>query len=453
MKQFATWVVLSCLVAPAMAQKAEAARKELAKREAAAARDAEALMKVGEWAREQGLAEDAKRIFQNVLKLKADHKGANEALGNVLVDGVWMTGKDAEKAKQKAIAAANAAKGLVEVDGIWVPKEQAEDAKKGIFKFGNEVVTKAEFVGMSEGKVRHPITGELIDSKDLAQAKARKFPVGNEGRWVDEAEADRVHSDLARAWTVRTKGYTFITTLPIAKIEAIREHAERALDRIKPILGGVEPLPASRPVVLVAASQGEFRQLGNRMGDAASAYGAFLADERASIDVPLQGETRPVVCLWDDNWGPYNLPHAIGLGLLSSVCSDLELEVPSWFMQGLAAYGSRFESPGTGAWFSQRLAKAGGLRDLGDWFGKFAIDGKMEFDEIDATMTQAGLMFDFCLNGKDDGATQALVALTTALQARKVADADKAIKNLQTTLASKQAAIADYLVKLVKAGG
>ncbi len=453
MRTFTAVFVLAALSASLTAQHPDVARKELAKIEAAAGRNPAAMMKAADYAKEHGLPEEAKRIWQSVLKLDPKHEAANLALGNELLDGVWMTVADAAKARKRAHDAELEAKGLVEVGEIWVPKEQAEDAKRGIFRVGDQVVTKGEFVEMTNGKVRHPITGELIDAKDLEQAKSRHFPIGKDGRWVDEAEADKHHGDLGRPWVFRSPQTVFLTTLPIAKFEAIKTHAERAMARLGPILGFATPLPANRPTILIASSQGEYRKLGTSMGDASSAFGAFLAQEGVQFSVPLQGDVRPVCCLWDDGWGPYNLPHGVGLAYVSAFCAELDTEVPLWFLHAMGAYASRFESPETGAWFAQRLAKAGGLKDLGPWFRAFTIDGTMEFDELDASMTQAGLLIDFCVNGRDAEATKGMQAVTAAFASRKASAIDRAVKDLQTTLSSRQSQVADYLVKLVKERG
>jgi hypothetical protein len=453
MKSFASLVAFVLLAAGVPAQNADAAHKELAKKEAAAGRDPEALVRTAEWARSNGLADDAKRILQGVLKIAPDNEAANKALGNERVDGVWMTPQQAEQARKRARDAAMAAKGLVEVDGVYVEKDKAEDARKGIFHAGSELVTKEEFAEFEKGRVRHPVTGDFIDSKDLEQAKARRFAIGTDGRWVEEAEADRHHADLARPWYVRKKQYTLQSTLPIAKLESTLEHVERALALVQPLLGFAVPKPADRPLIVIAADTRQYRQFGNAMGDASSSFGAFLAQDPNTIAVPLQGDVRPVLCLWDESWGPYNLPHAIGLAFAQALCTEVDTELPNWLLQGIGAYGSRFGSPATAAWFAQRLAKAGGVKDLGSWLGSFAINGSMEFDEIDAAMTQAGLVVAFCVAGGDAEATRAMQGLTEAFRTQKASSIGQACKALQNTLATKQAAVADYLVKLAKQGG
>jgi hypothetical protein len=450
MRPSARFLFVAALAAPIAAQATDQKQLELKKREAAAARDADALFEVAEWCKQQGLVAEAQRICQNVIKLKPAHEGANRALGNELVDGVWLTAKDAESARKRIRDAEFKAKGLVEVGGVWVEKDHVEDARRGIFHFGSALVTKDEYRALSSGMVRHPVTGEPIAAAELERAGRRFFPIGTEGRWVDEKEANQHHAEAARPWILRSDSLVLVSTLPIATLETLRSDAERTLARLRPILGFGVPKPGDRPTILVAATQDEFRDYGNRLGDESSAFGAFLAREGAVVKVPLQGDLRPAVGLWDNSWGPYNLPHAVGLAYAHSLASGAGVDLPAWFLQAVASMGSRFEGPESSAWFAQRLVKAGGLKDLNDWFKSFGINGDMEFESIDATITQAGLLLNFCVAGRDKEATAALAAVTAAFAEGKGGAIEKAVKSLATSLQSRREALGDYLQKLAK---
>lgn len=364
--------------------------------------------------------------------------------------------KDAKPQDPKAAEAAKKAeemkaKGFVEVDGVWVQKEHVDDAKKGVFHFDGQAVTKGEYVALSGGAVRHPVTGELVPADKLEQLRDRKFLVGSDGKVVDEKEADSFHSDSDHPWVLTRRDYVLVSTLPLAKLESLREHVERGLARVRPVLGSAEPLPTARPTILIASTQDEFVAFGTGIGDGTSAYGGFLAREEARLGLPHQGQVRPAVALWDESWGPYYLPHAAGLAYVQSVCTSCgEAEIPQWLLHGLAALGSRFESPATGAWFCQSMAKAGGLQALGAWFKGYEISGKMEPDAISRNLTQAGLLLDFCMQGGDEKATAALQALTAAFQSAKSADVSKAAAALQTALLGAQPAIEKYLQKQLR---
>jgi len=79
--------VMLLALAPALAQSAAQLKSELKAKETAAKKDPEKLFETAKWAKEKALAVDAKRLFEAVLKVKPDHAGANEALGNQLIEG------------------------------------------------------------------------------------------------------------------------------------------------------------------------------------------------------------------------------------------------------------------------------------------------------------------------------------------------------------------------------
>ncbi len=233
-------LALLALLAPATAQaeKIERAsdvlKKELKAKEAAAKKDPEALCAAAAWAAEKGLGAESKRIYEAVLKIKPDHPKAHEALGNVLHEGKWVAKKELEERRKQALLAEMAAKGLVDVDGIWVDKADVDDAKRGVYRHDGEFVTKAEKLALTTGKVRHPVTGELIDQQRLEDAKAGNFPLGGDA-WGDEAKADEHHANPAKEpWVFRSSFVTIVSRMPLAKVlpfvQVLDHHPRRALD-------------------------------------------------------------------------------------------------------------------------------------------------------------------------------------------------------------------------------
>ena len=96
-------VILSLLAAPAAAQSKSKLKKELKTMEKAAKKDPDQLFAAGEWAKDNGLEKEAEKIFKRVIKFDKGHAGANLALGNEEVDGVWMPAKQAQKLRAKAL--------------------------------------------------------------------------------------------------------------------------------------------------------------------------------------------------------------------------------------------------------------------------------------------------------------------------------------------------------------
>lgn len=81
-----------------------------------ATKDVQGWLELGLWARDHDLSAAARRAFDHVLIVDPDNAAANRALGNVLLDGHWLSPDEA-----------NRARGLVRFEGQWmsVAEQQA----------------------------------------------------------------------------------------------------------------------------------------------------------------------------------------------------------------------------------------------------------------------------------------------------------------------------------------
>jgi hypothetical protein len=154
--------LLALLATPIAAQSAAILKKDLRQKETAAKKDPDAIYEVGNWAKEHKLEKDAVRLYTKVLKIAADHAGANLALGNELVEGKWLPAKEAKKLRDKVLEAEFSAKGFKKIDDIWVEESEVEDARQGIFHHDGQTVSRDEKIALQAGKVRHPMTGGLL---------------------------------------------------------------------------------------------------------------------------------------------------------------------------------------------------------------------------------------------------------------------------------------------------
>jgi len=442
------FLAFACLATPALAQSPAKLKQELRAKETAAKKDPEALFEAGQWAADKELVNDAKRIFQAVLKLKPEHEGANHALGNELVEGKWVGAKEAAALRKKAMEAEFTAKGFVQIDGIWIEPDHAEDAKRGVFHHDGELVTKEEKVALQSGMVRHPETGELIEARYLEQAEKRYFPI-SATRWVDEKEANQFHSDIKRPWLVRTTHGTILSTLAIAKIQEMRGELDTAVVRVQPLLGGAVPTPSRRPVIFVAATRAEFQDIGNDLGDGTDACGSALVREEAVMRVPYIGDVRPAICNNDKDWGPRLLRHAAALAYANSVALDQGITLPLWFLHGVGSYTSRFPTDSDAGWFGKQHQQKGGVRGLKSFFSTFTIDGGMESTAIDYNLYQAGLMFSFATSGADEAVTSAFQEVTNLLNGTVKGKADKAIGKFEAALVAAEPKIVAHLQDLI----
>jgi hypothetical protein len=88
------------------------------------------------------------------------------------------------------------------------------------------------------------------------------------------------------------------------------------------------------------------------------------------------------------------------------------------------------------------------VKNLKAFFASFAINGDMESEELIHNTYQAGLLFDFALDGGDAPTTAALTGLVEALSSHKKGATDKAAEKLQAALIAAEAKVAAHLQKL-----
>lgn len=440
-------VVLSILVAaPIAAQTPAQLKQELKTRETAAKKDPEAIYEVGKWAADKALAADAKRLYQAVLKIKPDHAGANEGLGNELYEGKWIPVKDADAMRKKALAAAFAAKGMVEVDGVWVEKDKVADAKKGIFHFEGSVVSKQDLLALQAGRVRHPETGELIDAKHLEKAKNKYFPLG--GKWGDEKEADTFHSDPGRPWILRTNHLTVLSTLPLEKVRDLGAQADLAFEKVASVLGSEPPLPANRPIVVIAGTRSEYNDTwGRQLGDGSDASGTFLANQK--LEIATIGLVRPAICMNEGELVRYYTRHVAAMAYANSLAEPNGVTLPAWLLHGIGSLSSRFQNDEDASHFSKNLVAKGGAKNLKGFLAGFSINGDVDPVDISCNLFEAGLLVDFAMRGGDAKVTEAMQAVTACITG-KAKGGEKAIAKLEAALIEAEPKVATYLQKFVK---
>lgn len=442
-------VILSLLAAPAAAQSKSKLKKELKTMEKAAKKDPDQLFEAGKWGKENGLEKEAEKIFKRVLKFDKDHAGANQALGNEEVDGVWMPAKQAAKLRAKALEAEYSAKGYKKIDDIWVEPEKVKDARKGTFWHEGEKVTRDQKVAYQNGKVRHPVTGQFIKKEDLSKAENGYFPLEG-GKWGDKAEADKFHSDLRTPWMVRTSYATLVTTLPIDKVEEIKRFADQGQETVMPLFRGRELPPSLRPVIVIAKTRAEYVELGTSLGDGTDIVGAFLIRDDAEMRLPDQGVVRPAVCNFESkDWGPLLLRHAAAIAYVNAVAAEAGADMPLWFVHGCGTLTSRFENDELAGGFGKQHLAKGGVGPIKSWLSNYDLSPDLSQKEVDYNLYQAGLMLAYGMRGGDQTTTDALMNVTNALSADGKGSASKALTGFEKLLDSKQESIIEYLNKLI----
>lgn len=452
MKKLSALMALLCFVTPAFAQSAAQLKRELRQMERSAKKDPAALVTAGNWASEKGLAKDAKRIFQQALRIDPDNTAANAALGNENVDGKWLTAKVAAEVRQKAREAEFKAKGMVRVAGAWVDKDQVADAKKGVFHYDGDCVTKAEYMALTGDMVRHPITGTLIAAKHLSKAEERRFPIGTEGRWGDEKEANQYHADRERPWIVRSNYCNLVSTLPIGAIEQLQHPADRGVERVRVFFDMRNTSPSQRPTVVVASTMDEFNEWGAALGDETSAFGVFLTLPDGMIRLPVTGEVRPAITWREKDWVTRYVQHAAAMAYAAALCADGGEAVPLWMLHGFGTVAGRFDNANDAAWFGKQFQAKGGIKNVEAWFNSFAINPEMQTADLEYNIFHAGLVVAFAAESGNEEALKALQDFNAAIASGKSKAVAKSVAKFRKVIADNEDALRQYLQTVIKRG-
>ncbi len=143
-----------------------------ARRAALQADDAEGHYQLALFCRENGLKKFEKELYRETLKINDQHPGANEAVGNVKYEGVWMTPAERERRLSSAADAEMRAKGLVPYDGEWVTPEDKAKLEQGLVKHDGRWMTPDE-VKESQGLVKYK--GGWIKKEELERRQFKDF--------------------------------------------------------------------------------------------------------------------------------------------------------------------------------------------------------------------------------------------------------------------------------------
>jgi hypothetical protein len=240
-----------------------------------------------------------------------------------------------------------------------------------------------------------------------------------------------------------------MSTLALAKIQEMSGEADLGVERIKPLLGGATPPPNRRPVILLAATESEYRELGNGLGDGTDACGSALVREEASMRIPYIGDVRGAICNNDKNWNLRYLRHAAAITYLNGIATERGINLPLWFLHGIGSYTSRFQTEADAGWFGKLHQQKGGVHGLKSFFSSFALDGSMESTAVDYNIYQAGLMFSFAAAGTDEKVTAALQDVTQMLGGADKGKPEKVLGKLEATLIEAEPKIVAHLRELI----
>ncbi len=132
------------------------------------ATDAMAWIALGDWASAQGLSSQARQAYNRALAVSPNDPRANSALGNVQVDGQWLSGDDSYRAK-----------GYVKFEGEWMtPTEHDAILRERAAESAQEDRRRQSEASAREAETR---AQEAEARARQAEAEAKEAEEANQG--------------------------------------------------------------------------------------------------------------------------------------------------------------------------------------------------------------------------------------------------------------------------------
>jgi hypothetical protein len=338
-------------------EKKETPEQEFERRKTEAAGNADALMEVYLWAKTNKMNRQATAVLREIIEVDPDNANARKLLGYVQHDGKWVTEKEKTKLEGDAQRQENERLGLVEHDGKWMTPEEKEEAihlERGEIRVGDAWVSKKDY----ERSKR-----ELEAQQEAAEHKAKgEFLV--DGKWVPKAEAEAYYADIQHPYVTTGEFVNLHTNRGIDFADKMLVTAD-ATYRLCHEFFGKAPAGGGKFDVFVAAELDDYNALGNQWGgDKSSNFSVFCSEW-----LPETDETPDIVSVAlyfqsEQNTEMY-VKHAVAeqyvMRLLGRDASDTP---PRWFVDGVASYIERWQSPKLFTWSRDRLHQVGWVLKL-----------------------------------------------------------------------------------------
>lgn len=428
-------------------------KRQLKQREKDAGDDADKLHEAAVWAEEVGLSKEAAKLLESILKIDPDHAATRATLGFVQIEGEWLELEEAREKRLERLEKEFEDAGLEKVGDVWVADEHVEDAKAGKYWHDDERVSKEELIALQSGMVRHPKTGALIDDFDLPKAEEGLFPTA-EG-WVSRDRADELAAEGRHLWVIRSYNAWILGTQPYEELKSRAGKVDTAIEQSARLLGTETfPEPQFRPTVWFVSSTDEYNAITNDLGDGGSAYGACLSvPEAEQVTINDQPFGRLAIVNENKDWTPYWTTHGGGLAYTVGLGQSYGVELPRWFMRGVAGKVERHQNKGIAKFFGDQHLTKGGVGDLAGWFSDFKIDPSLDSRTVDYNVYQAGLLLDYASKSTNDGVKAAFARIRELLAAgpsdKRGAELTAAIRALQTALIADEDGVKAHFQQLL----
>ena len=162
-------------------------------------KDAEGFFTLAMWAKEQGLKKDWRDALKRALKIDRNHVAANEAAGKVRHKGKWVSKKDVEREKKKAMAADYKARGWKRLGDTFVSPAEITKQKGGWTQHQGHWVDK-KTLDRIESKKLVWMEGRWVGPKTMARMKAGERKA--EGRWLPIEDLNAMHDSFELPWKI-----------------------------------------------------------------------------------------------------------------------------------------------------------------------------------------------------------------------------------------------------------
>lgn len=428
----------------------------------AAGEDVPKLLELAEGYAAAGKDDAAKAAYRRVVELDGGNAQARKALGHHEYDGKWFESY-AELSKYRRAEAKRMLEehGMVRLDDEWVPQADVPFLRMGWIREGGLWMHPADAAKLAEeqklkeaGWQQQDLTWVHPDEFD--KWKAGLFKVGDE--WLTKEAANAVHSSLDDMWEVPGERFIAVTTVDRDSAGWVYWWADQTYADLVRIFG---KKPSTKPRVIAVNSRDQYNVFAggdpgtNRPPAEATGYSsvhyAFFADALVDTESQPPRYLGTGACYWaphDENlknYGVHAVRHAAAQSYIEAIdpswdyISSLvsggggafsvadfwaEKKIPLWLRYGAASYVERyFKDPNVDAtgnpwwardWAFENLRQQGGPRPFADIFA-FQLDptdpaggGKL--------ISEAGLVVSFVLDGNCQPVVDAHQAFKAALK-------------------------------------
>ncbi len=429
----------------------------------------------------------ARLVFERILEVDGEHAAAHKALRHHNYDGKWFKSYAAlSKYRREEAKRMLEEEGKVRYNDEWVLQVDLPYLRMGWVKNdGGDWVNPAKLerekqiaAYVAEGRKQRDEDGEWIAEADFDKWTQGLYKVGDE--WVTKAEANAHHAELGNWWKYQGKHFIAYSTCDVDSSVYVAWWADKTYDDLVRIYG-VEPDEKPIFACLNKLTQYNAFAAGDQAaglppmetGGFSSFHFAFFGDVWFDVSNPQAPEYigGGVAYLDIDDaamqpWGQFSVRHAAGLSFAENIDRSWntvsqflsnqgggqspdalweEKVIPRWMIYGAASYVERFmvndnpEDPWGWRNWSLDMLNEERYNDLADIFA-FTLDIN-DLAGSERLIKESGAVVAFIVDGKCAPVTAAHAEFTAAMKKGEGAR-EAAAKIQEAVIANQEAFVA-----------